>query len=75
MATLTINTTAQQDQRIIAAFGTFLSTKDQDGNPRNATAAEVKDWLIGQLRGVVHSEETKTAVNAAAASVGQIDPT
>ena len=68
MATLTINTTSPQDARIIAAFRDF-SGDDTAG------AAEVKAWLIGQLRGMVRSYETRVANEAASAGVVDIDPT
>lgn len=51
MATLTITTTAQQDQRIAAAFGHLLGL---DGN---ANAAQVKALIIEHIRGVVHRYE------------------
>ena len=68
MATMTITTTAAQDSRIIAAF------RDLTGNPA-ATAADVKAWMIGHLRGMVHSYETRVANEAASAAVVQIEPT
>ena len=68
MATLTINTTGAQDTRIVAAF------RDRLDDP-TAGAAEVKAWLIDQLRGVVRSYETRLANEAASAGVVDIDPT
>jgi len=68
MATLTITTTGAQDTRIIEAF------RDRLGDP-TATAAEVKTWLIDQLRNVVHSYETRLANEAASAGVVPIEPT
>jgi hypothetical protein len=62
MATITINTNSQQDQRIIAAF------RAVSGNP-NATGADVKAWLIQQISAMVHGYETKTAADAGANSV------
>jgi hypothetical protein len=51
MATLTITTTAQQDQRIAAAFGHLL------GLEGNANAAQVKALIIEHVRRVVHNYE------------------
>ena len=75
MATLTITTTGAQDTRIIAAMTDRLQPVDGSGDPRNATAAEVKTWMIDQLRNVVHSYETRLANEAASAGVTPIDPT
>lgn len=63
MATLTLTTTSQQDARIVQAFGTYLDLG------RNATAGEVKQWLISQLRGVVLAQEAKAAREAAEAAL------
>lgn len=59
MATLTITTTAPQDARIVAAFGTYL------GLGRNATAAEVKQEVINYLTLLVRAQEENAAVNSA----------
>lgn len=75
MATLTITTTAQQDARIVEAFGAHLSTVDAQGNPRNATAAEVKAAMIEFVKGVVYSHETAKVARAAAAAVDKVTPT
>ena len=64
MATVTINTTAPQDARIIDAFGKYLCTVDESGNPRNATGGEVKAALINFLKGTVLDQERKTAQQA-----------
>ena len=67
MATITINTTAAQDTRIIAAFRDRLGPE--------ATGADVKAWLIDQLKGVVHSYETRLANEQASAGVTPVEPT
>lgn len=56
MAIVTITTSAAQDARLGPAFGAALNLG------RNATAAEVKAWLIAQLRSVVQQHETSEAV-------------
>lgn len=68
MATLTINTTAQQDARIVEAFGAHLNLG------RNANAAEVKAAVIEFVRGVVYSYETAKAATSAAAGVDKVTP-
>lgn len=69
MGTLTITTTAQQDARIVAAFGVEL------GLGRNATAAEVKAAVIQRgLREVVQRQEMQAQLNALTPFV-PLDPT
>ena len=75
MGTLTINTTGAQDTRIVAAFTDKLKPVDGSGNPRNATAADIKAHMVQQLRGIVHTFETRVANEAASAGVTPIDPT
>lgn len=75
MATLTITTTAQQDQRISAAYGSLLELKNAQGQPRGANAAEVKEAIINGIRATVHAYERRLAVEAAAlAPVAPLDP-
>lgn len=69
MATLTINTTAAQDARIIAAFGARLNLG------RNATGAEVKAQIINYIINAVQEQELLTAQATAAAGVTPIAPT
>ena len=66
MATVTINTTSEQDQRILAAF--------QDRFGGDFTGPDVKAWMIDQLKQVVRSYETRLANEAASAAVQDIDP-
>jgi hypothetical protein len=67
MATVTITTTGAQDARLTVAFGDFLHPGT------NATTADVKAWLISELRRVVHEYENKVAHAAVAAPAG-FDP-
>lgn len=69
MATITITTTTQQDARIAEAIGHIL------GLDRNATAGEVKTWLVEHLRSAVHRYEVNAAVATATAGISPIDPT
>ena len=70
MATLTINTTAPQDARIVEAFGSKL------GLPGNASGAEVKADIVQYIKSVVHGYETQQAAVAAADGVTPMpDPT
>jgi hypothetical protein len=75
MGTLTINTTAPQDARIVAAFGKRLGTVDGNGDARDATSAEVKDELISLIRKIVVNHEKEVAKAAAAAAVADLSIT
>ena len=68
MATVTITTTAPQDSRLAPAFGALLHPGT------NATTAEVKAWLVEQLRVVVRNYEDQVA-KAAVAAPAAFDPT
>jgi len=72
MGTLTINTTAPQDTRIVAAFGKRLGTVDGNGDARDATGAEVRDEIINIMRKIVLQVEKAEAEAAAAAAVTDI---
>ena len=56
MTTTTINTTTEQDVRIVTAFGTYLNLG------REATTVEVKEQIIGFLKQIVHDQEYIAAV-------------
>lgn len=61
MATVTITTTAPQDARLAPAYGYKLGLKDASGNPRNATTADVKAYLIDVLQADVRNYEYEQA--------------
>ena len=73
MPKLTINTTPSQASRIAKAFGLRLNARDNDGNPRNATASEVKQQTIQFLKGVVYAHERQAKIDAM--TVPDINPT
>lgn len=73
MATVTITTDAPQDARLAPAFGDLLQLRNASGQQRNATGAEIKAWLIDQLRNVVQQYEDKQA-KAAVASPTSFTP-
>jgi hypothetical protein len=68
MATVTITTDAAMDARLAPAFGAYLHPGT------NATTADVKAWLIEQMRVVVRNYEDKVA-KAAVAAPANFDPT
>ncbi len=68
MATLTITTTSPQDARLVVSFGRLLHPG------QNATNAEIKAWVIEQIRQVVLRDELRVA-QAAVAAPAAFDPT
>ncbi len=72
MGTLTINTTAPQDARLVKAFGAELNL------PGNATPAQIRAAVLQYLKDVVKRQERKAATiaaNIAADAVTDIDVT
>ena len=65
MATITITTQGGQDARIQAAIGQRLGVG-------SASAAQVRQWLIDQLRQAVHEVEAYNARQQADAGVSDI---
>lgn len=68
MATVTITTTGPMDARLTVAFGALLHPGT------NASTADVKAWLIQQMRDVVQDYENRVA-HAAVATPAAFDPT
>ena len=58
MASITLTTTAPQDARLAPTFGALL------GLSGNANTAQVKEWLIVQIRSVVQNYEHRIALQA-----------
>ena len=73
MPTLTIVTTAAQAQRVADAFGKSLDLKDANDQPRAATNAEVREYLVKAIKDVVRSVEQREAEAAAVAAVSVSD--
>jgi hypothetical protein len=75
---VTLTFTAGQVTRFAAALGKARSLVDVNGNPRVATAVEMKQFVIDNVRGMVYSIEYPAAVKAATDAVAQptgMDPT
>ena len=62
---ITLTVTVQQATRISTALGNRFALKDAGGLPRQATQAEIKDYVIGILRSVVLDQERQDAVSNA----------
>ena len=76
MPTLTINTTAAQAQRVSVAYGRLLNLRTPDKSAqRDATGAEIKAAIIGEIKSVVLNYERDIAMQAASDAVPGIDPT
>ena len=67
MPDFTLSLTATQAQRVAVAFGRYWQLKDAQGQARDATAAEVKTYLIRQFKGVVTNAERAEAEAAISA--------
>lgn len=74
MATVTITTDAGQDARLAPAYGAKLGLRNASGQPRNATTAEVKAYLVSVLRADVQGYEDGLYV-AAKPQPTAFDPT
>lgn len=66
MPSFTLTVATAQAARIAVAFGTYWHLTNPDGTARNATAAEVKEYLIRQLSAVVRQQERHQAEQAVA---------
>ena len=75
MATLTVTVPDPQVPRVQAALGKHLQLFDGSLNPRDATAEEVRQWLVDQLIAVVVKQEQIDAVADARATVTPIGAT
>ena len=69
MATMTITTTADNAARAVTAYGDLL------GLERDATAGELKQHVIREMKQVVRQYEERIVSDAAKATVGDIEPT
>ena len=79
MPQITITVTAAQATRAAAALGKAQALKDNADppQPRNATAEEVRQFMIGRLRQLIIDVEGAEATKAAQAAIviAPFDPT
>ncbi len=73
MPTLTIDVTAPQAARMVAAIGAEMNLLDATGLPRSATQAEAKLFVVKVLRDIVMAHERRIAEKAI--SIPGFDPT
>ena len=64
MPDIILTLTVAQANRVAVALGQYGNLVDGMGNPRDATPAEIKAYLIRQLRSVVITQERRTAESA-----------
>lgn len=72
MPTISLTIDTANAQRIATAFGRYWNLVDANGNPRDATLAEIKTFLTRQVMGVVRNQDHATAAAAAAASATDV---
>lgn len=75
MASFTITTTSAEDARIVVAMGKYLNLVDVNGTPRDATGAEVKQYIVDHLKAIVRSIEVAAGEQALRDSFSDIAPT
>jgi hypothetical protein len=75
MATLTVTVPDPQVPRVQTAIGRELQLFDAGLNRRDATAEEVRQYLVDQLKAVVVKQEQIIAVADARGTVTPIDAT
>ena len=61
MPDITLTLTATQAARVTDAFGRYWNLSDANGVARSATAAEVKAFLVRQLKAMVLQQEQRKA--------------
>lgn len=61
MPSITLTVTAQQAQRIATAFGETYGLVDATGAPRDATAQEIHDYIVGYIKGIVQGADLRAA--------------
>lgn len=67
MPTISLTLDSTQAARVTRAMGKYQNLKDAEGSARDATQAEIKAWIVRQLRGVVVQQERREAEAALAA--------
>jgi hypothetical protein len=75
MPTLTINFSAEHAVRIQDALQEALALTDGNGDPRAATLADLKDYVVADLRQFVRTSEKRVARQAAEMAVDYVDIT
>lgn len=75
MAELTITVPDPEVPRVQTAMGILLGFVDGNDDPRDATAEEVRQYLVDKLIGVVKKQEQREAGATAAGAITPINAT
>ena len=75
MAKLSINFSDAHATRIQSALEEAMDLVDTEGEPRSATMADLKEYIIADVRQFVRTSEKRVARRAADTSVSTIDIT
>ena len=75
MPQITIDFTQAQAQRISDAFTSILRPLDANNDPRQATADDVKEFLMNELRQSVRRQERTEAQQAHESGIVPLDLT
>ena len=75
MEKLSINFSGAHAKRIQSALEEVLDLVDSEGEPRAATMADLKEYIIADVRQFVRTSEKRVARRAADTSVRYIDIT
>ena len=73
MPSLTIDVTPEQATRIQSAIGRAIGAVDEQGENRDATAVEVRQWIIEQLKNTVRRQEVDVALATVRDNVPTLD--
>lgn len=66
MPTITLNLSAIAATRLRAAIAETLDLTDDDGESRDATANDVKGYIIGDLKQLIRTSERRVAAKVVA---------
>ena len=72
MATLTITFSAAHATRIQDALEESMDLRDENGDPRAATMADFKDYVMRDVKQFVLTSERRVASRQAASAVDEI---
>jgi hypothetical protein len=75
MPTLTIDFSMQHAARIQASLEESMELKDENGDPRPATLADLKAYVIADVRNFVRNSEKRVARQLAEQGVDYVDLT
>ena len=75
MASVTINFSTEHAVRIQSALEQTLMLKDENGDPRPATVADLKTYIVADVRQFVRSAERREAARVSRVGIDDVDLT